>query len=547
MLRGFAFFIISSIIFFAVAIVGLFHLKERGTIYFLLLALTGFFFTIALANFLLDTVKGLYEEYKKYRKLSTFIFEFFASLKLAIFLMIAIGVLSMLGSTYIQQGRPYEFYVQQHGPEIASWIWKLWLNDVFHSWYYILFIVLLAINLILCSYKRLPSVWKHTFSKERFQRLDEHLEKHLKPVEVVINPDKNKVIKFLQSKGFKVFVEEEGGRIYFYGEKGKYSRLGVYVVHIALLIIMAGALIDGVFGKRGTVVVAEGSREDIMRSLDGQKSYRLPFQIKLETFHIVSYEEEAKRKGKEFRGDPKVKDAIASFESKIQIIEGGKVVKEGLVAVNAPFEHGPYRIFQATYGLTGEAGWVKLSVFDRNILPEDPKRAFLGEVEIKAGQVVEFKDMLLSIDRSVLNLEDEKAGFEGDLKPALIIKVLKDGKDYNVPVIYSPELTVFAFTQMPELIDFPYIFFMEGFRPRFFSGLQISYSPGAPIIWTGSTLLVLGLILAFYTIHRKVWARLEGNTLKISFWSHKLKEEFRKTFLKSLEELGDVKEASGER
>ncbi|WP_029551855.1 cytochrome c biogenesis protein ResB [Thermocrinis jamiesonii] len=547
MLRGFAFFIISSIIFFAVAIVGLFHLKERGTIYFLLLALTGFFFTIALANFLLDTVKGLYEEYKKYRKLSTFIFEFFASLKLAIFLMIAIGVLSMLGSTYIQQGRPYEFYVQQHGPEIASWIWKLWLNDVFHSWYYILFIVLLAINLILCSYKRLPSVWKHTFSKERFQRLDEHLEKHLKPVEVVINPDKNKVIKFLQSKGFKVFVEEEGGRIYFYGEKGKYSRLGVYVVHIALLIIMAGALIDGVFGKRGTVVVAEGSREDIMRSLDGQKSYRLPFQIKLETFHIVSYEEEAKRKGKEFRGDPKVKDAIASFESKIQIIEGGKVVKEGLVAVNAPFEHGPYRIFQATYGLTGEAGWVKLSVFDRNILPEDPKRAFLGEVEIKAGQVVEFKDMLLSIDRSVLNLEDEKAGFEGDLKPALIIKVLKDGKDYNVPVIYSPELTVFAFTQMPELIDFPYIFFMEGFRPRFFSGLQISYSPGTPIIWTGSTLLVLGLILAFYTIHRKVWARLEGNTLKISFWSHKLKEEFRKTFLKSLEELGDVKEASGER
>jgi len=547
MLRGFAFFIISSIIFFAVAIVGLFHLKERGTIYFLLLALTGFFFTIALANFLLDTVKGLYEEYKKYRKLSTFIFEFFASLKLAIFLMIAIGVLSMLGSTYIQQGRPYEFYVQQHGPEIASWIWKLWLNDVFHSWYYILFIVLLAINLILCSYKRLPSVWKHTFSKERFQRLDEHLEKHLKPVEVVINPDKNKVIKFLQSKGFKVFVEEEGGRIYFYGEKGKYSRLGVYVVHIALLIIMAGALIDGVFGKRGTVVVAEGSREDIMRSLDGQKSYRLPFQIKLETFHIVSYEEEAKRKGKEFRGDPKVKDAIASFESKIQIIEGGKVVKEGLVAVNAPFEHGPYRIFQATYGLTGEAGWVRLSVFDRNILPEDPKRAFLGEVEIKAGQVVEFKDMLLSIDRSVLNLEDEKAGFEGDLKPALIIKVLKDGKDYNVPVIYSPELTVFAFTQMPELIDFPYIFFMEGFRPRFFSGLQISYSPGTPIIWTGSTLLVLGLILAFYTIHRKVWARLEGNTLKISFWSHKLKEEFRKTFLKSLEELGDVKEASGER
>ncbi len=547
MFKGYAFFVFSSLAFLVVVIVGLFHLKERGTIYFLLLALTGFFFAIALTKFLLDTARGLYQEYKRYGKLSTFLFEFFASLKLAIFLMIAIGVLSMLGSTYIQQGKTYEFYVQRHGPEIASWIWKLWLNDVFHSWYYILFIVLLAVNLILCSYKRLPSVWKHTFSRERFQKLDEHLEKHLKPVEVIINPDKNKVIKFLQSKGFKVFVKEEGERTYFYGEKGRYSRLGVYVVHIALLIIMGGALIDAIFGKRGTVVVVEGLRGDIMRSLDGQKSYRLPFQIKLETFHIVSYEEEAKRKGKEFKGDPKIKDAIASFESRIQVIEGGKVVKEGLVAVNAPFEYGPYRIFQATYGLTGEVGWVKLSVFDRKILPEDPKKAFLGEIEIRTGQVVEFKGMLLSIDRSVLNLEDEKAGFEGNFKPAIVIKVLKDGKDYNVPVIYSPELTVFAFFQVPELRDFPYIFFIEEFRPRFFSGFQVSYSPGTPIIWTGSILLVFGLILAFYTIHRKVWARLEGNTLKISFWSHKLKEEFRRTFLNSLEELGDVKEDFGKR
>lgn len=80
--------------------------------------------------------------------------------------------------------------------------------------------------------------------------MDEHLEKHLKPIEVKINPDKEKVIRFLQSKGFKVYVEEEGNKVYLYGEKGKYSRLGVYVVHIALLVIMAGGLIDGLFGKR---------------------------------------------------------------------------------------------------------------------------------------------------------------------------------------------------------------------------------------------------------------------------------------------------------
>jgi cytochrome c biogenesis protein len=545
MLKGYAFLILSSVFFIGVVIAGLFHLKQVGIYYFALLFVSGFLFAGAFLKFLWDSLRALYRDYKKFNSLPVFLFEFFASLKLAIFLMIAIGILSMLGSTYIEQNRPFEFYMNKYGPTKAEWFWKLWLNDVFHSWYYILFVALLALNLIFCSYKRLPSVWKHTFSKERFQKLDEHLEKHLKPIEVKINPDKEKVIRFLQSKGFKVYAEEEGDRIYLYGEKGKYSRLGVYVVHIALLVIMAGGLIDGLFGKRGMVIVPEGTREDRMTSLSQDKVYKLPFQIKVNAFHIVSYEEEAKRKGKEFKGDPKVKDAIASFESEIEIIENGRVVAKGTVAVNNPFEYGAYRIFQASYGLTGSAGYVKLSVFDRKTLPEDPQRALLGTVELRAGRVAEFKDMLLSIDRSVLNLENPKDTQQ--LKPALIIKVLKDGKSYDVPVIYSPELTIFAFFQLKELSDFPYIFFLEDFRPQFFSGLQVSHSPGTPLIWGGSILLVLGLILAFYTIHRKVWARIEGNSLKISFWSHKLREEFRRSFIKDLEELGYVEKNFGER
>jgi len=48
---------------------------------------------------------------------------------------------------------------------------------------------------------------------------------------------------------------------------------------------------------------------------------------------------------------------------------------------------------------------------------------------------------------------------------------------------------------------------------------------------------VLGMLLAFYTVHRKVWVSLEENAMKVAFWSHKFKEEFNKSFIKSLEEL----------
>ncbi|RME11080.1 MAG: cytochrome c biogenesis protein, partial [Aquificota bacterium] len=315
----------------------------------------------------------------------------------------------------------------------------------------------------------------------------------------------------------------------------RYARLGVYVVHIGLLVIMAGALIDAIWGIRGSVIIPEGSRSDTLIIPAKEKAIKLPFQIELKDFRIVSYEEEFQRKGKT-RETP-FKDAIASFESDIRIIQDGKAVASGMTAVNSPFDFGTYRIFQATYGLTGEAGRAKIAIFDKKLAPKDPQRAFVGDVELRAGKVSEFRNMLLSIDRSTLNIEDEQKGFQGELKPALVVKVLTDGKAYDVPVVYSPELTVFAQSQLSELSDFPYVFFLVDFEPQFFSGLQVSRQPGTPLIWFGSIMVVGGMLLAFYTVHRKVWARLEGSTLKVAFWSHKFKEEFRKSFIRSLEVL----------
>ncbi len=533
--RGYALLVISFVLFTAVLIVGLFHLEDRGTLYFALLGGASALFTFALLSYALSVYRFLREEYAKRKSLWSFLFDFLADLRLAIFIMLVLAILSMLGSTYVQQNQPIEFYLDRFGADIGYWLWRLWITDVFHSWYYIGFIVILAINLIACSFKRLPRVWVQTFTRERFQKLDEGMERYLKPISLNVEVSKERVARFLRGMGFRVFMQEEGDRTYFYGEKGRYARLGVYVVHIGLLVIMAGALIDALWGVRGSVVIPEGSRSDTLLIPAKESQIKLPFQIELEDFRIVSYGEEFQRRGKV--KDTPFKDAIASFESDIRIIKDGKVVAQGTTAVNSPFDFGTYRIFQATYGLTGEAGKAKIAIFDKKLAPKDPQKAFVGEVELRAGKVSEYKNMLLSIDRSTLNIEDEQRGFQGDLKPALVVKVLMDGKAYDVPVVYSPELTIFAQSQLTNLRDFPYVFFLIDFEPQFFSGLQISRQPGTPIIWLGSIMVVGGMVLAFYTVHRKVWARLEGGTLKVAFWSHKFKEEFKRGFLRSLEVL----------
>ncbi|AAC07820.1 cytochrome c biogenesis protein ResB [Aquifex aeolicus] len=527
-LGGFGGLVFGFVFFVGMSILGLFHLEEHPPLYWAGFFASVFLFVLSFLLNLINWVKALIKDYKKHGSVLAFVYDFLASLKLAIFIMLVLGILSMLGSTYIKQNQSFEWYLDQFGYDVGIWIWKLWLNDVFHSWYYILFIVLLAVNLIFCSIKRLPRVWKQAFSKERILKLDEHAEKHLKPITVKI-PDKDKVLKFLLKKGFKVFVEEEGNKLYVFAEKGRFSRLGVYITHIALLVIMAGALIDAIVGVRGSLIVAEGDTNDVMLVGAEQKPYKLPFAVHLIDFRIKTYAEENPNVDKRFA------QAVSSYESDIEIINGGKVEAKGTVKVNEPFDFGRYRLFQATYGILDGTSGMGVIVVDRKKAHEDPEKAVIGTFEIKTGQVVEFKDMLISIDRVVLNVHDPNN--RNELAPAVVLKVMLNRELYSVPVIYDPRLTALVFSQIPELKDFPYMFFMNGFEPLFFSGFEVSYHPGSVIIWIGSAILVLGMVVAFYTVHRKVWMRIEGDTAKVAFYSHKFKEEFKRSFLRELEEL----------
>jgi len=207
------------------------------------------------------------------------------------------------------------------------------------------------------------------------------------------------------------------------------------------------------------------------------------------------------------------------------------------VEVNKPFDFRSYRIFQASYGLTGGVANMGIVVVDKELAQKQAHKAILGRVVVRSGEVSEFKDMLISVEKVVLNVQNPQAGMNGQLAPAVVLKVLWRRKAYNVPVVYDPQLTVMLYSQIKELKDFPYVFFMDGFEPQFYSGFQVSYHPGTNIIWAGSILLVLGMLVAFYTVHRKVWVRIEGDTARIAFYSHKFREEFRRSFLKELESV----------
>ena len=45
-----------------------------------------------------------------------------------------------------------------------------------------------------------------------------------------------------------------------------------------------------------------------------------------------------------------------------------------------------------------------------------------------------------------------------------------------------------------------------------FTGLQVAKDPGVNIVWFGCALMVIGLIMAFFLSHQRVWVRLAQGT-----------------------------------
>ncbi len=73
-----------------------------------------------------------------------------------------------------------------------------------------------------------------------------------------------------------------------------------------------------------------------------------------------------------------------------------------------------------------------------------------------------------------------------------------------------PEIAerVLAATQVLPRLPWPAIPFLVDFEQRYYTGLEVARDPGMNIVWTGSVLLVLGLVIMLYFPHRRLWLQL---------------------------------------
>ncbi len=192
------------------------------------------------------------------------LWEFFCSLKLSIVLLIGLALTSIIG-TVVPQGNIPPEYLQTISEAKFKLYQSLSFFDMYHSWWFMLLLYLLTVNLVACSIKRLPRVWKMVSEPQLI--MDEGLEKSLSNTyEFKVSGDagaqKEKLKNFLKSTLGEPVVTEKDGVCHLFVQKNPWCRLGVYVVHLNIIVIFIGALLGSFFGYKAFVNIPEGETID---------------------------------------------------------------------------------------------------------------------------------------------------------------------------------------------------------------------------------------------------------------------------------------------
>src|SRR6185312_5681057 len=148
--------------------------------------------------------------------------EFFASIKLAMFLFLFIAITATIG-TVIQQCERPETYIQEYGEEAYRWFLRLGFTDVYHAWWFTSLLGLLCVNSLTCFYKRFPAVWR-SMQQDKVGVTLAFIKNMKQQAEIPVSSTKETVaqrlLEHFVSKGYRVLAKNEPGEVTVYATKG---------------------------------------------------------------------------------------------------------------------------------------------------------------------------------------------------------------------------------------------------------------------------------------------------------------------------------------
>jgi len=415
--------------------------------------------------------------------LTDIFWEFFSSVKLSVFILLSLAVTSIIGTVIPQNENPM-LYLRQYGETLFPLFKAFDLFDMYHSWWFRFLLCMLTANIIVCSINRLSATWKIIFPKtpkftiNRFRKMKNRQEWTSNSAPETL---KDIYAPYL-TRRFKTFLVEptETGYLLF-AEKGRWTRLGVYVVHLSIIFLVIGGLIGSIFGFDGYVNIPEKESVTSIFLQSSNEKKELGFEIRCNDFNLSFYDSDMPQKNRM----PK------EYRSSLSIIKDNKEVIKKDIIVNDPLRYAGINIFQSSYGQT-PGNQLKITFTERSSGLVYEKQARMGESIDMPG------------NKSKLRIEDFKNHF-----PYMGVTIDKVYLCVLIPDTGKPEhIMIPANSRFDAMRNGEFIIAIANADFKYYTGLQVTKDPGVPIVYMGFIFMIIGCYITFFMFHKKICVEL---------------------------------------
>jgi cytochrome c biogenesis protein len=429
-----------------------------------------------------------------------------SSVRLGVTLLILLVILSMIGMLIMQQNvEGFDKYYAELQPSQKLLYGSLGFFDIYHAWYFNALLLILSLNIILASIDRFPKTWK-IISRRKVVAGRQWLLGQQQHSEVSVedgNPGlvAERLSARMRQAGFKPTIKENDGRVYIFGERGAWNRLGYLAVHVGLLTIFTGGFLTAQFGRDGQMALQPGESSNEMSNLAFHLDQvtRVPVSLPF-TVTCTDIQQKLIQKDGSIMANNTI-DWLTRIRIKDETGE-----REALVHLNEPVDYRGYRFFQASFIAFGQARNITL-----RLTPEE------------GGAPVEVN---IARDGSTTLADGTRIDFES-FQPDFIIgqggKPDSQSEDYNNPAavlkVTTPtgqQKTVYAFArELPSgaPVGAPfggYKYHLKDFeKVPLQHVLSIQKDPGKIPFYVGGLMLILSLLAVFFFSHQRVWVLVE--------------------------------------
>jgi len=411
------------------------------------------------------------------------LWRFFISMRTGLWLILALGLLSLVGAVVIQapagmsaDPQSYAAWLASMHPKYGGWtpvLDKLGMFAVFTSIWFKGISVLLTTSVLACSVNRAPRLWKLAFHPRT--RMGETFFTHAPlRASVVVSADPDTTTDYvrevLKSHRFRTINDPDDEGLNLYGDRFRWGPFGTVMAHLSFVVILVGFFLSATTGFKDT-------------------NFTAPVGEKVAVGHGTGLTLEAKSFNDAYYADGSPSD----YASGLVLYKNGVEVQSQTVRVNHPMRRDGVTFYQSFFGVaagmkvTDAAGKTVYSQAVPLAWTSDDGTHSIGQFKMAANALT----VELVVPASGETDPNIKAG-------QLQVNVFKDGTKAAVATQVVDQGKPVALAGMTYTFE----------RTRQFTGLTVARDPGANFVWVGSALLVIGLFLVFFFPHRRIWVRV---------------------------------------